>query len=529
MRGGSLMARQLRSVIGAFCKRCILTTALLACASPVLARTARVPGDFWTIQAAVDYLAQFYVGDTVLVAAGYYPERVVIPDAIRLEGIPAPGSAEPVPRIDELHIQPPRSGRYAIEVVGIHVAGPARTAGSDGPARVYFESCRFDEGMEGGNWYPDIEIISMRRCTLLGTVSLKAVETVVESCTVKAPLVLLAVGAVVTDNQFENIPGFAATISTEQDAHVARNTVRGGDAGFKVRTTEYYLAIEDNVIEGCKGPGIVSESAWYGSTIDRNHISRCGGTGISAYGVLRLNGNRVFDCGGHGLDLVQFEHAALVAGNVVGRCGGDGIRLQRDWDESSVFQVRGNTAYACAGSGIVGLATASISNNIAFRNGGSGLETGGTDVVTSSCNDWFENRAGSNSSGAPSTTDLSLDPIFCDLAADDVHLRSDSPLLNAPGCGLIGALGQGCEAPVVAMGFELWPRVVQPNARARWITAWLEPPAPFAFSEIDVATVRVNGVAVADGTGCPVDRVAVLCMRDFNTLPHTPPYQVRSL
>ncbi len=38
---------------------------------------------------------------------------------------------------------------------------------------------------------------------------------------------------------------------------------------------------------------------------------------------------------------------------------------------------------------------------------------------------------------------FSADPMFCDAAGGDVHLASCSPCLDAPGCGLVGALGLG--------------------------------------------------------------------------------------
>jgi hypothetical protein len=39
---------------------------------------------------------------------------------------------------------------------------------------------------------------------------------------------------------------------------------------------------------------------------------------------------------------------------------------------------------------------------------------------------------------------FSADPKFCDATTGNLFLRSDSPCLSRPVCGLIGALGQGC-------------------------------------------------------------------------------------
>jgi len=48
---------------------------------------------------------------------------------------------------------------------------------------------------------------------------------------------------------------------------------------------------------------------------------------------------------------------------------------------------------------------------------------------------------------------MSVDPIFCDAAAGEFTLRDDSPCLpeNSAGCGLIGALDEGCTATGVAI------------------------------------------------------------------------------
>jgi len=471
---------------------------LLAIATPALARTARVPEDFSTIQAAVDHLEQFYAADTVLVQAGNYSERVSIREAVCLKGIPSLGGAETLVRIDGLTVQPPSDGS-TIRVQGIHVAGPALTRGSDGPDNVHFEACRFDAGMEAGNWYPDIASIVMRRCTLFGGVSLKAGETVVDSCTVHGPLAMLAAyAAVVTNNRFDDVPGFAATVFGVHLVHVAKNVVSGGGGGFDLRTdNEDDLRVLDNRIDGCTGTGIRTNSDWtYPAWIERNHVSRCGGIGIDARGPIRARNNRVFDCGSHGISLVQVEDIGLLEGNVVGRCGGDGIRLQRDSEQAPTgFQTRGNTVYSCAGSGIValGLTAGSVSNNIAFRNRGYGLHTTGSEAVSVSCNDWFENQAGATSGATAASSDLAVDPLFCDVATDDLQLRSDSPLLNAAGCGLIGALGQGCRPPV-EIAFRFTPKTLNAASNGHRVTAELEPSPPFSADAIDVASIRLNGV-----------------------------------
>jgi hypothetical protein len=323
---------------------------------------------------------------------------------------------------------------------------------------------------------------------------------------VYGPLDLMAdEAAVVTANHFQDVPGFAASVFCEQRVNIARNVVRGGGGAFYVHDVEDDVVhIEDNRIDGCAGTGIrVDLPDRQPAYIERNQVAHCAGTGILASGLICAMDNRVLDCGGIGMDLVQLSDAGAVAENVVGRCKGDGIRLQRyPWGDALGFHATGNTVYSCAGSGIVALSLTggSISNNIAFRNEGNGLLTVNSDPVRVSCNDWFENQAGATS-GAPASVDgLNVDPLFCDVDADDVGLRSDSPLLAASGCGLIGALGKGCEPPPVVIELELKQDVLPSGAHGGWVTAWLEPHAPFAASDVDIASVRLNGVpAASDG------------------------------
>ena len=135
-----------------------------------------------------------------------------------------------------------------------------------------------------------------------------------------------------------------------------------------------------------------------------------------------------------------------VEGNVIGRCGGDGIRSTDEPFEYG-WMVRNNTVYSCNGTGIVlserlSVRPTAVSNNISYGNGGYGLTWTGSLAPNLSCNDWFANTAGDVASG-PGATDLSVDPQFCNLPEEDVHLMATSPLANAPGCGQIGALGVG--------------------------------------------------------------------------------------
>ena len=62
---------------------CIILGALLA-ATPVFAKTIRVPADSSTIQAAIDSADK---GDVVLVAAGTYRERITLRSDVTLKSV----------------------------------------------------------------------------------------------------------------------------------------------------------------------------------------------------------------------------------------------------------------------------------------------------------------------------------------------------------------------------------------------------------------------------------------------------------
>jgi hypothetical protein len=93
-----------------------------------------------------------------------------------------------------------------------------------------------------------------------------------------------------------------------------------------------------------------------------------------------------------------------------------------------------------------------VRNNIvAFNHGPPGWHTGMGIVTyvggTFDCNDSYGNDGGDYSWDVTGSTNVSKDPLFCDLDAGDYSLRSDSPCLtDSAGCGLIGALGVGCDA-----------------------------------------------------------------------------------
>lgn len=99
----------------------------------------------------------------------------------------------------------------------------------------------------------------------------------------------------------------------------------------------------------------------------------------------------------------------------------------------------------------------SFQRNIIANSTGMGLSCQNN---TATCNDVW-NSANTNYSGCPAhPSNLSADPLFCNLAALDLRLDQASPCApaNSPaGCGLIGALDVGCGP--VAVEPTTWGRI----------------------------------------------------------------------
>ncbi len=89
-----------------------------------------------------------------------------------------------------------------------------------------------------------------------------------------------------------------------------------------------------------------------------------------------------------------------------------------------------------------------VRNVVALNADGYGIYCEQFTNPTFSCNDVWGNPGGEygGACGDPTGTNgnISVDPLFCDFENGDYRLGCDSPCLNAPGCGQVGALGAGC-------------------------------------------------------------------------------------
>jgi hypothetical protein len=85
---------------------------------------------------------------------------------------------------------------------------------------------------------------------------------------------------------------------------------------------------------------------------------------------------------------------------------------------------------------------------IAFGNGRGTVECTSPGILMLSCCDVFGNVGGDwlgcIAGQGSINNNFRVHPLFCDPGLDDFSLSQSSPCLNAPNCGLVGAIGQGC-------------------------------------------------------------------------------------
>jgi hypothetical protein len=401
-----------------------------------------VPDDQPTIQAALDAGP-----DSVLVKDGYYPERVEVRRGVALLSFPSSNGYGPeaLPRVQGLSILDGlEPSSETVSIRGLRFLGRVllERRGWEAQKAVTFEVCRMDSGMFGprdlapGVLNFGILILNVRGCTVVGGMNIGVYSANITLNTILGSgLRLMSEGYNTVQGNYVTGPaevGIDAFNLVTRYGSVEYNTLRGTDVGIRVSGHAF-----GNDVQDCAGHGIEGDGV-HVVTIRGNRVRRCGGDGILALDQLSIiAGNIVTEAQGAGIH--TSGKTAAIDSNVVGRCGGPGMVTEGNQAAS----VTHNTSYLNQGSGIV-TASYSLSHNVSFGNTGYGLEWGGGSQDRG-CNDWFANKSGGVKGGTPDPTDLATDPLFCDIAADDVRLRADSPLLDAPGCGLIGALGLGCD------------------------------------------------------------------------------------
>jgi hypothetical protein len=149
--------------------------------------------------------------------------------------------------------------------------------------------------------------------------------------------------------------------------------------------------------------------------------------------------------------------------SALGFSWGGGLGLSEFWGE-----VSNNTFYGChserhghGGCLYLGGCTVTVGENLITDATGHEAVTiaANTFNPASGCNLYWNNLGGDIFNGDPFPTDIWADPLYCDPENLDFTLAANSPCLPGatPGCGQIGAWGQGCGG--VTIKATSWGRI----------------------------------------------------------------------
>ncbi len=166
---------------------------------------------------------------------------------------------------------------------------------------------------------------------------------------------------------------------------------------------------------------------------------------------------------------------------------------------------------------------------VAFASMGAGIwcerSASDTGEVAITCSNVFGNAAGDwvgcieNQQGVAGN--FSADPLFCD-ETSNFTLDAASPCLSAPGCGLIGAYGQGCDVLTEVASedtdkldrFLLYQNTPNPFNPTTAIRFFLPGAGPVNVSVYDVAGREV--ARLVEGNLAPGDHAIVWNGKDFS-------------
>jgi len=428
----------------AFSGLAIILLAGGATLQPATGSSVIVPDDHVTVQLGIDSGA-----DTVMIREGTYSERPVVDHAVVLQGI---GTGRR-PRLAGLQIfnsyffaVPPLLSVSRIDFSGRveHTTLYYRPRELD----LRFSQCALDSGFYQLRYLDseDVDSLSIRDCRLGGTSSARVYQVIMEADTVAGNVSWSNDGASIQRCWFRGGSGTALELLINPRGGATNNLIENYDIGVYVQEPNGF-SIDRNRIGGC-GSGLVLQSS-LDAEASGNAINDCGiGIDVRGGDDIQIGNNTILRAGEYGI--WAREASDLVAErNVVGRCGSRGILLQwYDWAYRSTL--RGNTVFGSGGSGVEvrrppGFGAVPVENNIGFGNGEWGVEVSAGELVQLGCNDWFGNGLGAISGSVADSTDLSVDPMFCNVDSADVRLNWASPLLaDSATCGQIGALGVGC-------------------------------------------------------------------------------------
>ncbi|HET7225429.1 MAG TPA: right-handed parallel beta-helix repeat-containing protein [Candidatus Eisenbacteria bacterium] len=424
----------------------------------------------------------------MIVSQGSYPDSIVITNSVVLMGAPPVDMFSPgaFPVVGRVRIAAPTTAFVTIS--GFHMQGPVRQAGASGGNKVTaFAACRLDSGIVAGSDAGGTQVATVRMhgCTVTGGADLFVDYVDVSGSTFLGGGLSQQAGGVgmlrgnvalgpgtfgirslgassgsleVSDNL---VQGTAEGIVGDGDL-ILGNTIAEAGIGIDLEGFGASGTVATNVVRRTGAAGIVVGGTHSHFVVTSNSVDTAGTAGIHQTGGdgLMLSGNTVRHSGDPG---VWAQGPGLVSQNIVLGAGGDGIRSETATVRANVVgrsqragivvvsaaDVSGNTSYENGAEGYLlnGTSADTIAHNIAFGNTGYGLAWTGGSAPVPACNDWYANAGGAAIGIATGPSDLAVDPQFCNVPGDSVTLASTSPLLDAPGCGQVGARGEGCASP----------------------------------------------------------------------------------
>jgi hypothetical protein len=258
------------------------------------------------------------------------------------------------------------------------------------------------------------------------------------------------------------------------DCDVSDNVSEGGPAGLVCAGVDAELTNVTITNNRSRGPAqavaglLVDNRADVnaeGCRIENNDSEeRGGGVSVQRQSSVRLVdcrvvGNSTFQKGG-GVFVSQSTarlQKVVLAGNRA--VGGGGILVESGLADLVECTVAGNIADG-AGGALYNTSTGRIERSIvAFNEGDPGMLCAASEVTTA-CSNVFGNGI-DTVCGIDLGGNLFVDPGFCEFdperASFDLRLQENSPLIEAEGCGLIGARGATC-SPTAARSIS-WSRL----------------------------------------------------------------------